>query len=249
MKRLLIRADDYGFSEGVNLGVAKTVREGVVRNVGLMPNMVAAEHGVELLRDQKVCWGQHTNICVGPPISDPEQIPSLVQENGEFKTADTYRAAKEDFVVLEEAVLEVEAQYQRFLELVGQQPRYFEGHAVASGNFFRALDIVAQRHGLRQLKFPVQGPVRFGNTRLHAVMESMQENYDPYGALKRAALGDWPQTDCGMLICHPGYLDQYLLTHGLLLMPRPLEVEMLCDPRIRRWLMENDICLVTYDEL
>ena len=84
MRKLLIRADDFGFSEGVNYGIAKTVYDGLIQNVGLMPNMEAATHGVSLLRGTKVCLGQHTNLCVGKPISDPALIPSLVEENGEL---------------------------------------------------------------------------------------------------------------------------------------------------------------------
>lgn len=45
MKKLIIRADDLGYSEAVNRGIEKTVREGVVRSVGLMPNMPTAASG------------------------------------------------------------------------------------------------------------------------------------------------------------------------------------------------------------
>ena len=36
MKYLLIRADDLGYSEGVNYGIAATVAAGLVRSVGVM---------------------------------------------------------------------------------------------------------------------------------------------------------------------------------------------------------------------
>ena len=51
MKLLLLRADDLGFSEAVNCGIAKTVREGLIRNCGVMVNMDATRHAVELFRD------------------------------------------------------------------------------------------------------------------------------------------------------------------------------------------------------
>ena len=49
MKYLLIRADDLGYSEGVNYGIAATVAAGLVRSVGVMTNMPAAVHGLGLL--------------------------------------------------------------------------------------------------------------------------------------------------------------------------------------------------------
>ena len=65
VQQILIRADDLGYCEAVNYGIAKTVREGIVRSVGVMPNMPAAMQGISLLEGCDVCLGQHTNICVG----------------------------------------------------------------------------------------------------------------------------------------------------------------------------------------
>ena len=81
MKKLLIRADDLGFSEGINYGIAKTVSDGIIRSVGLMTNMPAAEHGYDLIKNHNVCIGQHTNICVGRPLSNPKDIPSYDMED------------------------------------------------------------------------------------------------------------------------------------------------------------------------
>ena len=76
MKKILIRADDLGYSEGINYGIAKSVREGIIKSVGIMTNMPAAEQGLKLLVDIDVCYGQHTNICIGKPLSDPKLIPT-----------------------------------------------------------------------------------------------------------------------------------------------------------------------------
>ena len=250
MKRLLIRADDLGYSEGINYGIAKSVKDGIIRSVGLMPNMPAAEHGVDLLRGMDVCYGQHTNICVGKPLTDPKLIPSITNENGAFKSSREYRAAKEDFVVLEEVILEIEAQYQRFVELTGQQPRYFEGHAVASRNFFKGLQIVAERHGLPYLNISFDGsPVTFGSSKLYMSMDSMKPDYDPFESLKRDALKDYGDDGCCMFVCHPGYLDAYILKTSSLTVPRTLEVEMACSPATKAWMAEHDIEVVTYQDL
>ena len=45
---LLVRADDLGYSEAINYGIAKSVIDGIVKNVGVMVNMPATEHGLEL---------------------------------------------------------------------------------------------------------------------------------------------------------------------------------------------------------
>lgn len=251
-KRILIRADDLGYSEAVNYGIAKSVREGIIRSVGLMPNMPAAAHGVALLEGVDVCYGQHTNICVGSPLTDPALIPSLCQENGEFQPSKAYRdAAKkgEDFVVLDEVIMEIEAQYQKFVELTGDQPHYFEGHAVASGNFFKGLEIVAQRHNLPYLTMSPGGPAVFRSTKLYASMDSMLPDYNPVESVKRESLKDYGEDGCCMFVCHPGYLDDYILKTSSLTIPRTQEVAMAIDTDLKAWLAENGVAVVTYDDL
>jgi predicted glycoside hydrolase/deacetylase ChbG (UPF0249 family) len=93
MVKLIIRADDIGYSEAVNYGIYKSVKDGLVASAGLMPNMPYAKHGLDLLEGFDVSIGQHTNMCLGKPCADPALIPSLVDEKGELKSSRTYREA------------------------------------------------------------------------------------------------------------------------------------------------------------
>lgn len=52
-----------------------------------------------------------------------------------------------------------------------------------------------------------------------------------------------------VFVCHPGYLDACLLRSSSLTVNRTKEVEMLCDPAVRVWLRQQDVQLVTYDEI
>ncbi len=249
MKKILVRADDLGYSKGVNLGIAESMRNGIIRSVGLMTNMPESEAGFELIRDLNACIGQHTNICVGKPLCDPSLIPSLVDENGEFKSSKTYRSATEDFINLDEVILEIEAQYQRFKEITGQEPSYFEGHAVASGNFFKGMEIVARRHGLPYLGMSFSGPVPFKNSKMVMCMDSMNPEYNPSEFLKEIALREYDEDTIPTMVCHPGYLDAYILKTSSLLNARTLEVDMATDPAIRQWLEDNEVQLITYDDV
>lgn len=249
MRKLLIRADDLGFSEGINYGIEKSVKEGIIRTVGIMVNMDATEHGINLLKDTEACFGLHTNICVGKPLTDPKLIPSLVDENGYFKSSRTYRSAKEDFVVLDEVLLEVEAQYLRYVELMGDKPHYFEGHAVMSDNFFKAMEMIAKKYNCDYLPVSFTGSTKFRNSILYASMDSMKPDYNPFESLKRDVLKEYDNNGICMFVCHPGYLDAYILKTSSLLYPRTLEVEMVCSDEIKQWLVDNHIEVITYDDL
>ena len=41
--KIIVRADDLGYSRAVNLGIADTVKHGIINNVGLMVNMPTTE--------------------------------------------------------------------------------------------------------------------------------------------------------------------------------------------------------------
>ncbi len=252
-KRILVRADDVGYCRGVNYGIADSVWNGIIGSVGVMPNMPETQHGVDLLKGSGVCFGMHTNVCLGKPCADPAKIPSLLDENGDLKSSRTYRDAwkkGEEIVSLDEMVIEIEAQYQRYLELTGEKPHYFEAHAVLNQNLARGLEIVAEKYDLPYLPacFEPTG-VQFKNTVLITRMESMKPDYDPAESLKKAVLAAYKDNECPMFVCHPGYIDDYLMNHSSLVTPRPKEVAMLTDPAIRNWLEEQNVQLVTYDEM
>lgn len=254
MKQLIIRADDIGYSEAVNYGIEKSVKEGLIGSAGLMPNMPFAEHGLKLLEGTGIAIGQHTNMCLEKPCSDPKDIPSLVDENGYLKSSRTYREAfknGEDFVVVEEAVLEIEAQYKRFKELVGKEPSYFEAHAVMSNNLFKALEIVAEKYNLPYQKARFDGkPTTFNNKPIVMLpMGSMSPEYDPFECLKKGILELAREDMPNVFVCHPGYIDDYLLRNSSLTINRAKEVAMLCDPKVKEWLMDHAVELLTYDDV
>ena len=52
-----------------------------------------------------------------------------------------------------------------------------------------------------------------------------------------------------MVIFHPGYLDDYILNHSSLTIPRTKEVTVACSEEIKKYLAENEIVLYTYNDL
>jgi predicted glycoside hydrolase/deacetylase ChbG (UPF0249 family) len=247
MKELLIRADDLGFSEAVNYGILRTVTEGIIRSAGVMVNMDATPHAVRLFEHVPCCFGLHCNVSVGRPLCDAQSVPTLVQPNGEFHTGSQYRSATQEFASTEDLVRELRAQYHRFVELFGRKPAYFEAHAVKSKNLAVALEQVAREEGL--FYQPSFSDFVLNGTYVHNLpMHSMEPDYDARAAL-RQTLAACEDGACGLYVCHPGYLDDYLLKHTSLTLARTDEVEMLCDPATKQWLDEHDFALISYETL
>ena len=89
--KLLTQSDDYGFTRGVTCGILDAIENGVVRNTGLFVNMPESEHAASFIQDYpQVCFGIDFNIVSGDPVSDPELLPDLVDQDGHFiRSCDT----------------------------------------------------------------------------------------------------------------------------------------------------------------
>ena len=253
MKQLLIRADDLGYSYAIDLGIARTVSEGVVRSVGLMPNMPEASRGWSLVARADIAVGQHTNLCLGKPCADPALIPSLLGPDGCFRRSREYHtawAAGVEPIDFDEACIEIRAQRELFVQIVGREPDYFEAHAVRSNNLYRAIHEVAGELGLKEQPLPLDVPtVRCGATEVRLVMESMRADYVPARDIRRA-IEDMADGQTVVLICHPGYLDEFALATSSLARARAQEADLLVDPAFSAWLNTiDDLRLIDYRDL
>lgn len=244
--KMIFRGDDLGISEGVNYGLLKSIQDGALSCVGLMPNMESARHGYQLIKDIDICLGQHTNICLGKPISNPVLIPSLVNDNGEFYSSHDINHRQEDTIDILECELEIEAQLKRFIEITGKKPEYFEGHAVFSKNYLQALENVAKRHHLFY-----DSPMDENWQKEHHIYSldffSFDEKglYDPYIYFE-SQLANIQKNECSIVVFHPGFLDQYILEHSSYTLIRPMECEFLCSQWLKDWLGKYHIQVVDF---
>lgn len=245
MKKMLLRADDLGFSRAVNYGIYDAVKAGLIRSVGVMVNMDAAGHGVELLKNcENCCFGLHTNFSAGRPVSAPETVPSLTDENGFFYSSSKYRNASEEFITFEDARREIDAQYKRFLELFGRKPDYFEAHAVKSRVMTAALEEYAEENNLLY-HAPFEALTAGGLTIPMYLGNISNPEYDPARELKNcvASLEDEIPK---MYVFHPGYLDQTILQLSSLTINRTKEAALLTDPETKKYLEEQGVELYSY---
>ena len=82
MRRLIINADDFGFTAGVNRAIVRAHTEGVVTSATLMANGSAFDDARQLAKDLlKLSIGCHVVLIDGEPLRPSERIPSLTQSN------------------------------------------------------------------------------------------------------------------------------------------------------------------------
>jgi len=120
MKRrlLIVNADGYGLSEGVNRGIEEVCLAGFVRSISAVPNGPAiADLKSFVRRFPQVGVGVHFNLSVGSPVLPPERVQSLVNTSGEFYRGEFVARAWTGEFRLEEMQAELVAQVERLREL------------------------------------------------------------------------------------------------------------------------------------
>ena len=84
-RQLIVNADDFGISRGVNRGIVEAHRQGIVTSASLMPNLPSAE---DALTRATTCpdlgLGLHLTLTAGHPICPPHTVPTLVDADGQF---------------------------------------------------------------------------------------------------------------------------------------------------------------------
>ena len=78
MRQLIINADDFGFTSGVNRAIAEAHEHGVVTSSTLMANGAAFAEAVQIAgRVPQLSIGCHVVLIDGEPVLDGEKVPSL----------------------------------------------------------------------------------------------------------------------------------------------------------------------------
>jgi hopanoid biosynthesis associated protein HpnK len=82
-RKLIVTADDFGLTGGVNDAIATACRGGILTTASLMVNGPAYEAAVEIAqREQRLDVGLHLNLTEGRPVAKPASIPSIADERG-----------------------------------------------------------------------------------------------------------------------------------------------------------------------
>ena len=154
---LILNADDFGLTTGVTEGICRAWEEGVLTSTSAMiniegaPERIASAHA----RFPRLPIGLHLNISQGSPVLPPEQIPSLVNDAGQFYSLNEL-LSRLPSISRKELSAELNAQ-ARLLRAIGINFDHLDYHQMVVAlytPFFPAVRELA-----RQYRVPVRLPV------------------------------------------------------------------------------------------
>jgi len=86
VRRLIVNADDFGFTAGINRGIVESHTRGIVTSCTLMANGRAFDDAVRLAKSfPRLSVGCHVVLIDGEPVLDAKQLPSLTSSSAQFR--------------------------------------------------------------------------------------------------------------------------------------------------------------------
>ena len=160
MKRLILNADDFGMTAGINRAVAEAHRGGALTSASMMAGGGALADAVTLAHSlPRLATGCHVVLLHGTPLSPPERVRSLIGQEGQFRrTFGRFaQAALAGELSAGEIEVEAGAQIER-LRAAGLAVSHLDSHkhAHAFPAVFRPLLRAAREAGVRAMRNPFE---------------------------------------------------------------------------------------------
>lgn len=265
MKRLIVNADDFGYTRDVNEGILQSHRHGIVRSASMLANGSALEHAVSLaLQCPTLAIGCHLTLVEGESVARPGT--PLPRSLGRLLVDPPTR---------EDAISEFRAQVERLMAH-GIRLDHLDTHKHLHllPPVLDAVTEVAREFGIRWIRKPFDipfGTVRAGRRWIATAMGALRVPFE--GRLARAGRGtsdyfagfaatgavdaawlvdllaELPH-GTGELVCHPGYCGPELSAANTRLKEsRYAEMQALCDPAVLDAVSVHGIELLAYRDL
>jgi predicted glycoside hydrolase/deacetylase ChbG (UPF0249 family) len=223
---LIVNADDFGQTAGVNSGVIEAHERGIVTSASLMVRWPAAADAAEYAR-------AHPALDLGLHLD----LGEWAVRNGEWVPAYEVVSSSDPSAV----AAEIENQVDRFLSLVGRPPTHLDSHQHVHKQepTLTVARAIARRLGV---------PLRHDTDVCYCGSfygQSRDGSPHPDGISVAGLIGILHSLGPGVteLSCHPGLCgDVDSMYNG----ERAVEIQTLCDPEIRKTILDHSIELVTF---
>jgi chitin disaccharide deacetylase len=226
---VVVNADDFGLSHGINQGIVLAHERGIVTSTSAMVGWPAADEAADLAK-------VHPKLGVGLHVDLSEWLYHDGEWTPLYQVVSTDRAAVE---------AEVAAQLARFISLFGRPPTHLDSHQHVHAD--EPIRSVLVETGLR-LGVPVRGCTPGINYRGDFYGQTGTGEPLPEAITLEALLGLLSTLPAGTseIGCHPAAEPEVGSTYAT---ERPEELRVLCDPRVKATVETQGIRLRSFADL
>ena len=159
-KRLILNADDFGLTKGVDDGIIRAHRDGILTSATLMANGEAFDHAVALaLANPELGVGCHLVLVGGKCVAPPEDIRSLADAEGHLPGSLVEFVTRVSTYTIRSAHLEIELRAQiEKIKRAGIAPTHVDTHKHTHTHprVLEALGRVTQEFGITRIRKPME---------------------------------------------------------------------------------------------
>ncbi|SFB00436.1 hypothetical protein SAMN04488072_10575 [Lentibacillus halodurans] len=244
MLKLIINADDFGYSRAINYGIIDAHTQGVLTSTTCMTNMPGANHAYELGKQHRSLGiGVHLTLTCGRPLLNNHQ--TLVDADGNFKKLHHYR--EKFHIDQNELYQEWKAQIEAFLDS-GLVPTHLDSHHHIN-NLEPMLPVFIRL--AREYNLPVRNNFDQEAAKAKLLTTDVFE-YNPEIMLAdtQTILNHYKHAETVEIMCHPAYLDKFTMENSTYAMPRLEELAAITHPETKVKLGDKEhFKLITYNDL
>lgn len=252
--KLIINGDDFALTKGATQGIIYCIKNGIMTDTTVMVNMPYFEESMELAAENDINeMGIHFTLTCGKPVLDPKDIPSLVDENGNF-----YRKPqilKEKFK-LEDAEKELRAQLQKFLNNNSNiRLNHMDGHHhfyAFHEDLFKLVMKLAKENNMPMRNADVGFGYKVSKEIKHPTLfsgEFFGEEKDLMVKDLEILISKYKDVEVLEFMAHPAFIDDELKEISSYSNQREVEKNILTSNEIKRFIEDNGIELISYSEL
>lgn len=228
--KVIINADDFGYTKAVTEGIIEGYHRGIIRSTTALCNMGYVEYGKKLLKDcPDLAVGVHLTLTLGKSLTENQ---TLTDEFGYFYKPEMLR---EHMFDPQEVYLEFKAQIEKYIEIFGRKPSHLDSHHGMHDfhDNYLATERLAKEYQL---------PVRRYSDYLF-VKEFVNEKISVEGLID--ILEKYKNKNIEIMT-HPGNCDLELYEKSSYSLNRVVELSILCHQDIKDYIKENKIVVTNY---
>ncbi len=272
---VIINADDFGITKGVNKAIFELVDAGILTSTSVMSNMPDYVDIVKL--KNKIGISVHFNLTIGRPVNDPKKIPTLVNEQGCFcDLSELLKRLRQGQILKQEVEIEFDDQIKRLIDM-GVRPDHVDTHESLLKYPFFANIIMEKAKKYSIMAVRTYTPRKFDYTRLlnpkrllislYLGFQKLRWKYngfkvaDRYEGILKVGI-DYPTAvrtledifynlPKGVLEVgvHPGYCNDNNMILGDYVNEREVELQALMSKEVKNAIEKSRVSLATFGDI
>lgn len=232
--KLIINADDFGYTKGVTEGIVEGYLSGIIRSTTVLTNMPYIRYGSDLTKDlTNFGMGVHLTLTLGKSLTG---APSITNSLGYFKSRKQFYE-EIDQVKPDEVYEEFKAQIETFIHTFHKKPDHLDSH-----------------HSVHDAKGLLQVSQKLANEyaipmRRYSDFIYVTGFYDETATVETLiTLLEKHHNEDIEIMTHPGYCDLELYRSSSYHTARVKELDVLCDERMKKYIEQHQIVLTNYEK-